>query len=111
MAVRTELLAAGRRTDATSVVVYSTPDGKTAILKRVILFNLSTSAAITPLILIDAGTFNQTVWWEGTLPARGRLSLDTWQVLPQFYELAIRGDVAGGCNYWFSGTELAGVSS
>lgn len=111
MAVRTELLAAGRRTDATLAVVYSTPDGKTTILKRVVLFNLSTTTGINVLIALDAGTFNTTPWWEGVIPARGRVSLDTWQVLPPFYEIAVRGDVGGGCNYWLSGTELSGVSS
>lgn len=111
MAVRTELLAAGRRTDATLAVVYMTPEGKTTILKRVVLFNISTSATLDFLIALDAGTFNQTPWWEGSLAPRARVSLDTWQVLPQFYEIAVRGDVDGGVNYWLSGTELAGVST
>jgi len=111
VAVRTELLAAGRRTDATLSVVYATPDGKTAILKWVTLFNISTSATLDFLIAIDAGTFNQTPWWEGALAPRGRVAFETWTVLPQFYEIAVRGDVDGGVNYWLSGTELAGVSS
>jgi hypothetical protein len=110
MAVRSELLAAGRRTDATLAVVYSTPDGDTTILKRVNLFNLSTSATIDVLVALDAGAFNQTPFWEGQLAPRARLDLDCWVVLPPFAEIAIRGDVDGGCNYWFSGAELAGVS-
>lgn len=111
MPVRSELLAAGRRTDATLAVVYTTPDGDTTILKRVTLFGLSTSATITVLIAIDAGAFNQTPWLEIQVGPRGRVDLDCWQVLPPFTEIAIRGDTAGGCNYWFSGAELAGVSS
>lgn len=110
MPVRSELLAAGRRTDATLAVVYSTPDGATTILKDVALFGLSTSATIDVLIAIDAGTFNQTPWFEVSIPPRTRIHLEVWQVLPPFSEIAIRGDVDGGCNYWFSGAELAGVS-
>jgi len=111
VAVRSELLAAGRRTDATLAVVYSTPDGDTTILKDVALFNLSTSATIDVLIAIDAGTFNQTPWWEGSILPRKTVHLVVWQVLPPFSEIAIRGDVDGGCNYWFSGAELLGVST
>lgn len=111
MPVRSELLAAGRRTDATLAVVYSTPDGDTTILKSVTLFNLSTTATISVLIAIDAGAFNQTPWWEGDIAPRARVALGVWQVLPPFAEIAIRGDVDGGCNYWFSGAELLGVSS
>ena len=110
MAVRSELLAAGRRTDATLAVVYTTPDGATTILKNVTLFGLSTSATISVLVAIDAGTFNQTPWLEVDIPPRGRVQIDTWQILPPFSEIAIRGDIDGGCNYWFSGAELAGVS-
>jgi len=111
MPVRSELLAAGRRTDATLAVVYSTPDGDTTILKDVALFNLSTTATIDVLVAIDAGTFNQTPWLEVQLTPRQRVHVECWQVLPPFSEIAIRGDVDGGCNYWFSGAELLGVSS
>ncbi len=111
MAVRSELLAAGRRTDATLAVVYSTPDGDTTILKSVALFNVSTSATIDVLVAMDAGAFNQTPFLEVQLVPRARFYLDCWVVLPPFAELCIRGDVDGGCNYWFSGAELAGVSS
>lgn len=111
MPVRSELLAAGRRTDATLAVVYTTPDGDTTILKSVALFNLSTSATIDVLIAMDAGAFNQTPLREVQLAPRASFYWDTWIVMPPFAELLLRGDVDGGCNYWFSGAELAGVSS
>lgn len=111
MPVRSELLAAGRRTDATLAVVYSTPDGNTTILKSVALFGMSTSATIDVLIAMDAGAFNQTPWRELQLGPRAQFYMDVWIVLPPFAEIAIRGDVDGGCNYWFSGAELEGVSS
>jgi hypothetical protein len=50
VAVRSEQFAAGRRTDATLAVVYSVPDGKTAILKDLVFFNLSTSATVEVLV-------------------------------------------------------------
>ena len=111
MAVRTTLLASGRRTDATLAVVYTCPDGTTTILKDVTLFNVSTSASITVLVAMDAGAFNQTPWFETTLAPRARAHLETWSVLLPGMEIAVRGDVAGSCNYWLSGTELEGVAS
>lgn len=110
MTVRTTLLAAGRRTDATLAVVYTCPDGTTAILKRVVAFNLSTSATLDFLVAMDAGAFNQTPWFEVSLAPRARVSLDTWQVLLPAMEIAIRGDVDGSINYWLSGTELDGIA-
>lgn len=111
MPVRSELLAAGRRTDATLVVVYSTPDGDTTILKSLRLFNVSTSATIDVLVAMDAGSFNQTPFLEVQLLPRKHYYEDLWVVLPPFAEICVRGDVDGGCNYWFSGAELLGVSS
>lgn len=110
MAVRSEQFAAGRRTDATLAVVYSVPDGKTAILKDLVFFNLSTSATVEVLVAIDAGTFNQTVFFEQTLSARQRVRLEAWTVLPPFAEIAVRGEASKSFNYWISGAELLGVS-
>jgi len=109
--VRTELLASGRRTDATIVTVYTTPEGKTTILKSVTLFNVSTSATAEFLIGMDAGTFDETVWFEQTLAARQRVRFEEWCVMPPGCELSVRGATTAGINYWISGTELAGVSS
>lgn len=111
MPVRSELLAAGRRTDATLAVVYTTPDGDTTILKSMAFFNLSTTNTIDILVAMDAGAFNQTAYREIQLAPRAHFYSDVWVVLPQHNELLLRGDVDGGCNYWFSGAELAGVSS
>lgn len=110
MAVRTTLLASGRRTDATLAVVYTCPDGATAILKDVTVFNLSSSATLDLLIAMDAGAFNQTPWFEQALPPRTRVHIETWSVLLPAMEIAIRGDVDGSLNYWLSGTELDGVA-
>jgi len=111
MAIRTELLAAGRRTDATTVTVYTTPDGKTTILKSVTLFNVSTTATAEFVIGMDAGSFDKTVWFEQTLAARQRVRIEEWCVMPPGVELSVRGATTAGINYWISGTELLGVSS
>lgn len=110
MAVRTTLLAAGRRTDATLAVVYTCPDGTTTILKELVAFGVSTSATVDFLVAMDAGAFNQTPWWEGQIPPRGTVRLERWSVLLPGMEIAVRGDVDGGVNYWMSGTELEGIA-
>lgn len=110
MTVRTTLLASGRRSDATLAVVYTCPDGATAILKNLVAFNISSSATLDFLVAMDAGAFNQTPWFEQAIPPRGRVFLEPWQVLLPGMEIAIRGDVDGSINYWLSGAELLGVA-
>jgi hypothetical protein len=110
LTVRTTLLASGRRTDATLAVVYTCPDGTTAILKRLVAMNISTTVTLDFLVALDAGAFNQTPWFEQAIAPRARVSLDTWQVLLPGMEIAIRGDVDGSINYWLSGTELLGIA-
>lgn len=111
MAVRSEQFAAGRRTDNTLVVVYSVPDGKTAILKELTVFNLHASADSAFTLAIDAGAFNQTVYLEEIVGFRKRLRWEFWTVLPPFAEIAVRGVAGCSLNYWLSGAELAGVST
>lgn len=111
MPVRTELLAAGRRNDATTVTVYTCPEGKTAIVKSVTLVNVSTTATAEFVIGMDAGTFDKTLWFEQTLAARQRVRFEEWCVLPPGAEITVRGATTAGVNYWISGTELLGVSS
>jgi hypothetical protein len=110
VAVRTTLLASGRRTDATTVVIYTCPDGTTTIVKDVRVVNLSTSATLDLVIAMDAGSFNQTLWYEAALAPRAVVHLEVWQVMLPAMELAIRGDVDGSLNYWISGTELDGIA-
>jgi hypothetical protein len=111
VAVRSELLASGRRTDATLAVVYTTPDGDTTILKDLVFFNLSTTATVEVLVAMDAGAFNQTVFFEQTLAARQRVRIEAWTIMPPFCELAVRGEASKSFNYWISGAELQGVST
>lgn len=110
MAVRTKLLAAGRRSDATTVVVYTCPDGETCILKDVRLVNLSATEVLNIVVGMDAATFNQTLWGDFTIGTRQTIHLEVWHVVPAGAEITVRGDVKGSCNYWLSGTELEGVA-
>jgi len=110
MAVRTKLLASGRNTSATAVVVYTVPLLETAIVKQIVLFNINTTTATTLQLLMDTAANNQTVWAELAMASRLHLRLDMWQVLQPGMEIALANTAAVGVNYWISGTELEGVA-
>lgn len=110
MAVRTKLLASGRRTDSSLATVYTVPEGETCIVKRIVIVNLSTTTSATYLIAMDAGAFDNTLWREEGLAARKSADIDTWQVLPPGSTIAIQGPGTPAINFWISGTELEGVA-
>jgi len=110
MPVRTKLLAAGRVSTATTTVVYTVPAGETAILKSIKLANVNTTTAVTAVILMDAGAFNQTIFQRHFLDANTDDYVDLWVVCPPGCEIAILLNTAIGVNFWLSGTELEGVA-
>lgn len=110
MPVRTKLLASGRLTTSSLVLVYTVPTGETTIVKRLVLANLSTSASALVTVAMDATGFDRTMWLEDTLQSRKTINMETWQVLAPGFEIALQGPGTPAVNYWISGTELEGVA-
>lgn len=110
MAIRTKLLAGGRTTSTSAVVIYTCPDGETAILKSLHLQNLNLTTNVEVIILMDAGAFDKTTFERFNVPASAHVAREWWVVLPAGAEIGLQLSVSQGVNYWLSGTELEGVA-
>jgi len=110
VAVRTKLLAAGRRTDSTLATVYTVPAGETAIVKEVTVTNLSGSASALVTIALDAGAFDNTLWMEFVIAPRVFRRESMWMVVPAGATIGVQGPGTPNINFWISGTELEGVA-
>src|SRR5262245_43758377 len=110
MTVRTAVLAFGTQSVGSAVAsVYTCPQGRTAILKHVIL---SKTIGEDTYIAFGVGSGAGNYWLLNRTVVTGtnNVSLDAWIVLEPGHQLRIQVPNGGAVNFWASGTELAGVA-
>jgi hypothetical protein len=110
VAVRTKRLAAGRKSTVATETIYTCPAGETAIIKRILLYNLNASTNNLISILLKLGAFTETTVWQQNFPASSGVDLDVWWVLGPGDTLGLVQSTAIGTNYLISGTELEGIA-
>ena len=110
MAVRTKLLTSGRATGPVVATIYTCPDGETAILKWLTVFNVNLSTTTDVLLTMDVAGVNLTSYHRFVLVAGKGDMLGLYQVLHPGMEVAIQVVAAVGVNYWLSGAELEGTA-
>jgi len=110
VSVRTARIATGNSGPAnTGKTIYTVPAEATVIVKDIRL--AAQQSAVTSVLLgIDSGpTF--TTLLSRDVPQQGTsLAPDVWLALEPGDRLTLVCSVANGCNYYVSGTILAGVN-
>lgn len=107
VAVRTKLLAVGNATLAGAQYVYTTPAGRTAILKDIRAVNYA-AGALDLEVVLGAQSGHAVRIWRGPMTQYVPQGATCWVVLPAGYSIIVNITIAGDVNYWMSGTELVG---
>lgn len=109
MAVRTARLSEGQTGAANvTVVAYTCPAGRTAILKDLRLSTVGGSAVST-IVALTSGPRFCNVLLE-SLPSASTKSMQPYWVLEPGDQLVIQASINNGIIWWLSGAELDGVA-
>lgn len=110
MPVRTARLSEGQTGTANvTVVAYTCPTGRTAILKDIRLSTVGASAVSTILALTSGARFCNVLF--ESLPGGGiPRSMQPYLVLEPGDQLVVNASQVNGIIWWVSGVELEGVA-
>lgn len=111
MGVRSKNLARGNQNLAAStpVVIYTVPDGETAIVKEVCLTAQSGGASAVYLTSVRSGAKSDFLRWD--VGANGQVHVASrWLVLHAGDQIEIVASTAGIRHWHISGTELEGAA-
>lgn len=109
MAVRTARLSEGQTgTAGVTVVAYTCPAGKTAILKDIRLSTVGGAAVSTIVALTSGPRFCNIILQS--IPSGSVESRQPYIVLEPGDQVVINANQTGGIVWWFSGSELDGVA-